>query len=274
MYRLARYIPLPRLPPSSFIANKIKGILDSLYERVLWRQIKDGSMPEHLAVILDGNRRYARQRGLNVWLGHKYGAEKVKEFLDWAFEAGIRVVTLYAFSTENFMRTRKEVEEIMNLAAEKFDEILRDARIHKHKVRVKAIGRINLLPEKVQAAIRRAEEATKHYNNYQLNIAIGYGGRAEIVDAIKEIAKKVKDGKIGVDDINEKLIEEHLYTSGIPDPALIIRTSGEERLSGFLLWQSAYSELYFCDVYWPAMRKIDFWRALRTYQMRERRFGR
>jgi tritrans,polycis-undecaprenyl-diphosphate synthase [geranylgeranyl-diphosphate specific] len=240
---------------------------------VLWHQIKDGNMPEHLAVILDGNRRYARQRGLDLWIGHKFGAEKVKDFLDWAFEAGIKIVTFYVFSTENFMRTRREVEEIMKLAVEKLEEVLIDKRIHKHKVKVKAIGRINLLPEKVQTAIRKVEEATKHYDGYQLNVAIGYGGRAEIVDAIKEIAKEVKSGKIAVDDIDEKLIENYLYTSGIPDPALVIRTSGEERLSGFLLWQSAYSELYFCDVYWPAMRKIDFWRALRTYQMRERRFG-
>lgn len=272
MQRFTKYIPLPRLPSNSF-ANRIRGILSSFYERVLWRQIKDGNMPEHLAVILDGNRRYARQRGLTPWIGHQYGAEKVKDFLDWAFDAGIKVVTLYVFSTENLTRTRKEVEEIMKLAVEKFEEILKDARIHKHKVKVKAIGRINILPESVQAAIRRAEEATKHYDKYQLNVAIGYGGRAEIVDAIKEIANKVKTGKIAVDDIDEKLIENHLYTSGIPDPALVIRTSGEERLSGFLLWQSAYSELYFCDVYWPSMRKIDFWRALRTYQMRERRFG-
>ncbi|MEM2146030.1 MAG: polyprenyl diphosphate synthase [Candidatus Jordarchaeaceae archaeon] len=273
MLRLAKYLPLPRLPSSAF-ANKIRSIISSVYERVLWNQIKDGNMPEHLAIILDGNRRYARRFGLDLWIGHKYGAEKVKDFLDWAFEAGIKVVTLYVFSTENFMRSRREVDEIMKLAVEKFEEILRDARIHKHRVRVKAIGRINLLPKEVQAAIRRAEEATKHYDKFQLNVAIGYGGRAEIVDAIKEIAKEVKNGKISIDDIDEKLIENHLYTSGIPDPALIIRTSGEERLSGFLLWQSAYSELYFCDVYWPAMRKIDFWRALRTYQMRERRFGR
>jgi tritrans,polycis-undecaprenyl-diphosphate synthase [geranylgeranyl-diphosphate specific] len=271
MQRLIKYIPIPRLP--SAIADKVQSLLNNVYERVLWRQIKDGNMPEHLGIILDGNRRFARQYGLDLWIGHRYGAEKVKDFLDWAFDAGIKVVTLYAFSTENFLRSKQEVGEIMKLAEIKFSEILDEARIHQHKVRVKAIGRINLLPERVRAAIRKAEEATKNYNKYQLNIAIGYGGRAEIVDAIKEIAEEVKSGKINIKDIDEKLIENHLYTSGIPDPALIIRTSGEERLSGFLLWQSAYSELYFCDVYWPAMRKIDFWRALRTYQMRGRRFG-
>jgi tritrans,polycis-undecaprenyl-diphosphate synthase [geranylgeranyl-diphosphate specific] len=271
MQRFIKYIPIPRL--RSAFGKKVMSLLNSVYEKVLWRQIKDGNMPEHLGIILDGNRRFARRYGLDLWVGHKYGAEKVRDFLNWAYDAGIKVVTLYAFSTENFLRSKQEVEEIMKLAEEKFSEILGEASIRKHKVRVKAIGRINLLPKKVQAAIRKAEEATKKYNKYQLNIAIGYGGRAEIVDAIKEIADEVKSEKIGINDIDEKLIENHLYTSGIPDPALIIRTSGEERLSGFLLWQSAYSELYFCDVYWPAMRKIDFWRALRTYQMRERRYG-
>lgn len=271
MQRLFRYIPVSRLP-LSFI-DKVRGILSSVYEKILWRQIKDGNMPHHLGVILDGNRRFARQHGWDVWVGHKYGAEKVRDFLEWCWESNIKVVTLYAFSTENFQRSRREVDEIMRLAEEKFEQILKEARIHKYKVRIKAIGRINLLPPRVQEAIRRAEEATKDYDQYLLNIAIGYGGRAEIVDAIRKIAEEVKAGKIDVKDIDEQLIEKHLYTAGVPDPSLIIRTSGEERLSGFLLWQSAYSELYFCDVYWPAMRKIDFWRALRTYQMRERRFG-
>jgi len=272
MQRLSKYIPIPRLP-STPLANRIRSIISGIYERALWHQIKDGNMPEHLAIILDGNRRYARQHGQDLWIRHRYGAKKVKEFLDWAFDAGIKVVTLYVFSTENFMRSRKEVDEIMKLAVKNFEDILTDAKIHKHKVKVKAIGRVNLLPKSVQEAIRRAEEATKNYDNCLLNIAIAYGGRAEIIDAIKKIAEEVKSGKIDIENIDEKLIEKHLYTSGIPDPSLVIRTSGEERLSGFLLWQSAYSELYFCDVYWPAMRKIDFWRALRTYQMRQRRFG-
>lgn len=271
MQRLLRYIPVSRLPLS--LIDKVRGILSSVYEKILWRQIKDGNMPNHLGVILDGNRRFARQHGWDVWVGHKYGAEKVRDFLEWCWESKIKIVTLYAFSTENFQRSRREVDEIMRLAEEKFEQILKEARIHKYKVRIKAIGRINLLPPRVQEAIKRAEEATKNYDQYLLNIAIGYGGRAEIVDAIRKIAEEVKAGKIDVKDIDEQLIEKHLYTAGVPDPSLIIRTSGEERLSGFLLWQSAYSELYFCDVYWPAMRKIDFWRALRTYQMRERRFG-
>ncbi len=271
MQRLIKYLPVSRLPLS--LINRVNNALSSVYEKVLWRQIKDGYMPEHLAIILDGNRRFARQLGLNAWSGHKFGAEKVRDFLEWCWDAGIKIVTLYAFSTENFQRSGREVDEIMKIAEKKFEEVLKEAKVHKHKVKVKAIGRINLLPKRVQESIKRAEEATKDYDRYLLNIAISYGGRAEIVDAIKEIAEDVKSGKIDVKEIDEKLIEEHLYTSGVPDPSLIIRTSGEERLSGFLLWQSAYAELYFCDVFWPAMRKIDFWRALRTYQMRDRRFG-
>ncbi len=271
MQRLIKYLPVSRLPLS--LINRINNALSTLYEKVLWRQIKDGRMPEHLAVILDGNRRFARQMGLKILVGHRYGAEKVRDFLEMCWEAGIKIVTLYVFSIENFMRSRREVDSIMELAEEGFEKILKEARIHNYKVKVKAIGRINLLPERVQEAIRKVEEVTKDYDKYLLNIAIGYSGRAEIVDAIREIAEEVKSGKIDIENIDEMLIENHLYTSGVPDPDLIIRTSGEERLSGFLLWQSAYSELYFCDVFWPAMRKIDFWRALRTYQMRDRRFG-
>ncbi|MGQ9719896.1 MAG: polyprenyl diphosphate synthase [Candidatus Jordarchaeum sp.] len=271
MLRLIKYLPVSRLPLS--LINKINNALSSVYEKILWHQIKDGRMPEHLAVILDGNRRFARQLGLKAWIGHKYGAEKVEDVLEWCWQAGVKIVTLYVFSIENFTRSSKEVKEIMKLAEEGFDRILKEARIHKYKVRVKAIGRINLLPKTVQEAIKKAEVVTKNYNKYLLNIAIGYSGRAEIVDAIKAIARDVKSGKINDKEIDEALIERYLYTSGVPDPDLIIRTSGEERLSGFLLWQSAYSELYFCDVFWPAIRKIDFWRALRTFQMRERRFG-
>lgn len=244
------------------------------YEWLLWRQIKKGEKPRHIGVILDGNRRYAKQLGLETWNGHKIGAEKVKDFLEWCWEAGIKVVTLYVFSTENFKRNRREVEEIMRLAKKKFEEVLTDSRIHKHQVRIKAIGRLHLLPKDVRDVIKKAEEETKLYNKYFLNVAIGYGGRAEIVDALRKIAKMVAEGKLNPESIDENLVEKYLYTAGLPDPDLIIRTSGEERLSGFLLWQSAYSEFYFLDVYWPAVRKIDLWRAIRTYQQRQRRFGR
>ncbi|NHI93690.1 MAG: di-trans,poly-cis-decaprenylcistransferase [Candidatus Lokiarchaeota archaeon] len=244
-----------------------------LYKKKLWRQIRDKPKPHHVGIILDGNRRFASEHGNEPWVGHVIGAQKVEEVLAFSFECGIRGVTLYAFSTENFNRSETEVQKIMEIAIKKFTEILKNPMIHKYRVRVKAIGKTELLPEQVQKVIKDAEEVTKNYEDYFLNIAIGYGGRIEIIDAVKEISKKVKNGELDINDITEEEIEKNLYTSGLPDPDVIIRTSGEERLSGFLLWQSAYSELIFLDVYWPAIRKIDFWRAIRTYQQRDRRYG-
>jgi tritrans,polycis-undecaprenyl-diphosphate synthase [geranylgeranyl-diphosphate specific] len=245
------------------------------YEKWLWHQIKGGSMPEHIAIILDGNRRWASERSLGFWIGHKHGAERVTQLLDWCFDLGVRCITLYSFSIENFMRTRREVEEIFGIAEEKFREILTDERIRKNRVRVKVIGRVALLPKRLQELIREVEEATKAYDNQFLTIALAYGGRAEIVDAAKKIAEEVKRGDLAVEKIDEDLFEKFLYTAHMPkpDPDLIVRTSGEERLSGFLLWQSAYSELCFLDVFWPDFRRIDLLRAVRTYQQRKRRFG-
>jgi tritrans,polycis-undecaprenyl-diphosphate synthase [geranylgeranyl-diphosphate specific] len=230
-------------------------------------------MPNHVGIILDGNRRYARRHNQEAGFGHTMGAERIEEVLDWCFDAGIKVVTIYAFSTENFARKKKEVHHIMEIAQERFETVARSEVVHRHEVRIRAIGQRSLLPPQLLAAIREAEEVTKDYDKFQLNVAIGYGGRTEIVDAVKRIAEKVQTGEISPSVISDEVIEQHLYTAGIADPELIIRTSGEERLSGFLLWQSAYSELYFADVYWPEIRKIDFWRALRTFQQRERRFG-
>lgn len=230
-------------------------------------------MPTHIGIILDGNRRFAKEQGQDTDYGHSMGAQRVEEVLDWCFEAGIKVITVYAFSTENFSRNKKEVKHILNLAKERFETIARSEVVHRHQVRVRAIGQFSLLPSSLLTAIKKAEEVTANYNKFQLNVAIGYGGRTEIVDAIKRIAEKVRAGELDPAIISDSTVEQHLYTAGIADPELIIRTSGEERLSGFLLWQSAYSELYFADVYWPEIRKIDFWRAVRTYQRRERRFG-
>ncbi len=247
-----------------------------LYEKWLWRQIKDGEMPSHVGVILDGNRRWARSRGLPPWSGHEEGAKRVEELLKWCIEAGIKTLTIYVFSTENFQRPREEVDAIMRLAKKYIKRAIESEEIHKHKVRVKAIGRLELLPEDLREVIGELEKATEKYNDHYLNIAIAYGGRSEIIDAVKRIAEKVKMGELEVEEINEEVFEKHLYTSHLPNPYpdLIIRTSGEERLSGFLLWQCAYSELIFLDVYWPDFRKIDFWRAIRIYQKRERRYGR
>lgn len=227
-----------------------------------------------MGIILDGNRRYARKHGLEVpWFGHHKGAAKVMEVLRILWEANVKVCTLYAFSIENFERNKDEVEEIMTLAEEKFAEVVDNPDVHRHRVRIRAIGRVDLLPESVQFAIRAAEEETREYSDHILNVAIGYSGRAELVDAVKAIGEKIESGETTSDQIDENMIEGHLYTNGVPDPDLIIRTSGEERLSGFLLWQSAYSELYFAQIYWPAVRRIDIWRALRSYGIRSRRFG-
>ncbi len=230
-------------------------------------------MPTHVGIILDGNRRFAKQASQEITYGHTVGAQRIDEVLDWCFDAGVKVVTIYVFSTENFSRKEEEIHHIMKLAQDRFETVARSEVVHRHRVRVRAIGQFSLLPDFVLNAIKEAEDVTASYDNFQLNVAIGYGGRTEIVDAVKRIAEKVQDGKLDPTTISDNTIEEHLYTAGIADPELIIRTSGEERLSGFLLWQSAYSELYFADVYWPDIRKIDFWRALRTFQQRDRRFG-
>ncbi|MGQ9640580.1 MAG: polyprenyl diphosphate synthase [Candidatus Bathycorpusculaceae bacterium] len=257
--------------------RKILSILGAykLYEKWLWHQVKNGAEVEHIAIILDGNRRWASEKELDPWLGHEAGAKKVEQLLDWCHKLGVKSITLYAFSTENFRRTKNEVEEIMRIAEEEFRKILVDEHIHKNKVRVKVIGRVNLLPESLQKLITDVEKATQDYDEHYLNIAFAYGGRAEIVDAARKIAKKVKGGELNPEKVDEQLFEQYLYTSHMPkqDPDLIIRTSGEERLSGFLLWQSAYSEFCFLDVYWPDFRSIDLLRAVRTFQKRKRRFG-
>jgi tritrans,polycis-undecaprenyl-diphosphate synthase [geranylgeranyl-diphosphate specific] len=246
-----------------------------LYEKWLWLQVKNGAKLEHIAIILDGNRRWALENELNPWLGHKKGAETVEQLLDWCEKLGVKFVTLYTFSTENFRRSPQEIAEIMKIAEEKFRKLLTNERIHRNKVHVKVIGRLNLLPESLQQLIADVEKATANYDKQFWNFAFAYGGRAEIVDTAKIIAEKVKNSELDLDDVDESTFEKYLYTSHMTkqDPDLIIRTSGEERLSGFLLWQSAYSELAFLDVYWPDFRLIDLLRAIRTFQTRKRRYG-
>ncbi len=244
-----------------------------LYEKLLWRQIRDSPSPKHIAIIMDGNRRWGRRMKKDPEEGHNFGAKKIENIIEWCWEAKVEIVTLYAFSTENFSRPKKEVDHLMNLAADYFERISTDKHIHQHQVRVKAIGRKEMLPPKVQEAIQKAEENTKNYSKYTLQIAIAYGGRAELVDAIRQIVERVQKGDININTINEQHVAQALYTNGTRDPDLIIRTSGEERLSGFLLWQSAYSELFFTDVFFPTFRKIDLWRAIRAFQGRDRRYG-
>lgn len=257
----------------SDIASAISGAAYTAYESSLLRKVKGEKVPRHLAIIMDGNRRYAKEIGMDTVQGHIKGRDKLEELLDWCLDVGISVLTVYAFSTENLTREPEEVEALMDLFEENFIKIGNDNRVHRHKIKVRAIGQLSLLPERVLKAIEFAEEKTKNYSNYTYNIAVAYGSREELIHAIKGVASDVKSGKLGIEDITEKEISGRLYTKDLPDPDLILRTSGEERISNFLLWQLAYSELYFTDIYWPGLRKIDFLRAIRSYQNRQRRYG-
>jgi tritrans,polycis-undecaprenyl-diphosphate synthase [geranylgeranyl-diphosphate specific] len=222
---------------------------------------------------MDGNRRFAKELGLSWEAGHIFGKEKIEEVLDWCFDLGIHVLTIYAFSTENFKRSEKEVRTLMRLFKEELDQVKVNSRIHKNKVKIRILGHLESLPKDIQQSAQTIMDMTKTYKTYYLNVALAYGGREEIIQAIQHMASDIKKGKVKVKDISQKTVSSYLYTKGLPDPDLILRTSGEERISNFLLWQLAYSELYFTDVYWPALQKRDFLQAIRTYQHRKRRFG-
>ncbi len=244
------------------------------YERRLLHQVKQGVVPRHVAIIMDGNRRFAREIGLgNTLDGHVKGRDKLEEVLEWCLEVGVRILTVYAFSTENLRRPSEEVQHLMRLFADNFRKVGDDKRVHEHKIKIKVFGNRDLLPQEVIEAIEYAESRTKDYDAYRFNLAVAYGGREEILSAIRDVVRDAQQGKVRPEDIDERFFSRRLYTADLPDPDLVLRTSGEERLSNFLLWQLAYSELYFVDVYWPGFRKIDFLRALRSYQMRQRRFG-
>jgi tritrans,polycis-undecaprenyl-diphosphate synthase [geranylgeranyl-diphosphate specific] len=232
-------------------------------------------IPDHIGVILDGNRRWAISKNMVSWRGHEVGAKVVSDFLQWCLDLNIRTVTLYAFSTENFKRAEEEVEELMKIYEENLERTLNSNLIHDYKVKITVIGRTNLLNENLQALIQKASDATKDYDGYYLNIALAYGGRAEIIDATRSIAKEIKKGELEPEEIDETIINSHLYTAHLPKPDLdlVIRSSGENRLSNFLIWQAAYSEFFMVDVYWPEFREIDLLRAVRSYQHRKRRYG-
>jgi len=232
-------------------------------------------MPNHIAIILDGNRRWAKRNLTLSKEGHFKGADAVENLLDWCEEFDIKIITLYVLSAENLSRKDLELEYLFEIIGIRLEKLFNDPRIHKNQMRVKAIGRVELLPDSIKNVLKRLDDATKNYERHFLNIAIAYGGQDELIDAIKKIVGKIKDGVLKIDDINKKEIEANLYTSHLPQssPDMILRTSGEKRLSGFLLWQSAYSELVFMDVFWPGFRKIDLMRAIRTFQKRKRRIG-
>ncbi|MCL2031788.1 MAG: polyprenyl diphosphate synthase [Methanomassiliicoccaceae archaeon] len=246
----------------------------SRYERELTKEVLDGPIPRHIAIIMDGNRRYAAEYLENDSKeGHRKGEEKIEEMLWWCLELKIPYITVYAFSTENFKRDRDEVDFIMELSEASLYRMADDRRIHENRVRIRVFGDHSNLPDSVKEAIRYADERTSAYSDFSFNVAMAYGSRQEIIAAVKDIAVMVANKELDVDDISEETFSSHLYTSDMPDPDLILRTSGEIRMSNFLLWQLAYSELYFADVYWPGFRYIDFLRAIRSYQQRIRRYG-
>ncbi|MCX5805369.1 MAG: polyprenyl diphosphate synthase [Proteobacteria bacterium] len=255
----------------------VKRALYYSYEKLLENEVQKGIKPTHIGIILDGNRRFAREMGFDdVTMGHKEGARKLGGVLQWCSDLDIKIVTIWVLSTENILRDESELEGLLKVIEEKIVELSRSLVIKKNGFRIKILGKFDVLPDTLKEAIRNTEEYTKNNERHILNIAIGYGGREEIVEAVREAIreKKAESTDELADSITIEDITNHLYTNGIPDPDLIIRTSGEIRLSGFLLWQSVYSEFYFCDALWPAFRKIDFLRAIRSYQHRGRRFGR
>lgn len=245
-----------------------------IFKRLFKKKKQDidySRLPEHIAIIMDGNGRWARKRGLSRSVGHREGSNTLKKMVIFCEEIGIKHLTVYAFSTENWKRPKNEVDSLMSL----LKEYLRNAdkELSGKNVRINVIGDISRLSPEIQNLTKKVMKSTRHNTGMNLNIALNYGGRDEILKAVRCIAKEVAAGKITADDIDEKTISDHLYTSGIPDPDLLIRTSGEIRLSNFLIWQSAYSEFWFTDVLWPDFKKENMIEAISDYQKRKRRFG-
>ena len=250
--------------------------LYKIYERNLSKVVKSSppnTIPKHIGIILDGNRRFAKSIDVPLEKGYQLGSDKLEQVLDWLWDINVKVVSVWVFSTENFERDVEQVGTIMQMAEDRTIRIREDKKVHKRGVQIRYSGDLRRLPSSLQDQIKRTEDATKDYDNHILNICLAYGGRAEITHAMKEIATQVQNGNLNVEEIDEAEINKHLYTSGLPDPDLIIRTSGSVRLSGFMLWQASYSELYFSDVLWPSFRHIDLLRAVRDFQARKRNFG-
>ncbi|VVB59476.1 Tritrans,polycis-undecaprenyl-diphosphate synthase (GGDP specific) [uncultured archaeon] len=228
----------------------------------------------HIGIIMDGNRRFARRLMLEPWKGHEWGAKKAEDVIDWCAESGIKAATLYSLSYENFnSRPKQELEMLFKLMEKEAIRVAGLQKVHDNKIRFNVIGRPDMLPKNVQEAFGKLTKATENYKNFTINLAIVYGGREEIVDAVKRIAKSAKQGKLDIEKLDESTFGKFLYTNGASDPDLIIRTGGEKRLSGFLLWQSAYSEFYFSDKIWPEFEKDDFVLAIDDFKERKRRFG-
>ena len=245
-------------------------MIRKIYELLLEREVKKKRMPNHIAIIMDGNRRYARKRGLPPQMGHFFGSRKAEKVLEWCYDLGIKTLTVFAFSTENFRRSEEEKRNIFQLIRKELFRLAEDKRIHKNRVKVRIIGKKELLPNEVLDAASLVEEKTKNYDNFRLNIAIAYGARQEIAEAVRKVLEKVLNGEVKAEEINLRMIEENLYENMPVD--IIIRTGKEMRLSNFLIWQSASKYAYFCDVYWPEFRRIDLLRAIRSWQKRVERW--
>lgn len=228
-------------------------------------------IPQHVAIIMDGNGRWARQQSLSRLEGHKRGSEVAREIITAAARIGISYLTLYAFSSENWRRDPNEVSGLMALLKHYLEDETKE--LHKEGVRLKVIGERGLLPNTILDLVEQVEELTKANKTITLQMAISYGSRAEIINAVQQIAQKIRDRRLDPEGVTEHVFEQHLYTAGVPDPDLLIRTSGEQRISNYLLWQVAYTELVFVDKFWPEFTPEDFMEALLTYQNRERRFG-
>lgn len=263
---------------------RLPGVLYRLYERKLTRELVGAQIPHHVGLLIDGNRRWARKAGFeNVSHGHRVGAQHIADLLQWCAQAGIGTVTVWLLSTDNLRRSDDEVAALLAIIPDVADEIAADGQ----QFRLRVVGALDLLPAPVATRLREAESRTADRTGLVVNLAVGYGGRQEIVDAVRSLLRETADragadpgaGRGGVDpqqlidSVTIDAVSEHLYTSGQPDPDLVIRTSGEQRLSGFLLWQSAHSEFWFCEAYWPDFRRVDFLRALRDFAARHRRFG-
>jgi short-chain Z-isoprenyl diphosphate synthase len=252
--------------------QKLRSAVYGLYERRLARSLSPDRMPRHIGVIIDGNRRWARATGDPVSRGHEAGANKITEFLGWCDEVGVKVVTVWMLSTDNLSRPAEELEPLLRIIEQTVEELTSIGRWRIHPV-----GALDLLPGATAEVLKGAEAATQNVDGMLVNVAVGYGGRRELADAVRSLLLEEAAKGISIEELAERVdvehIAEHLYTKGQPDPDLVIRTSGEQRLGGFLLWQSALSEFYFCEALWPDFRHVDFLRAIRNYAQRERRFG-
>jgi short-chain Z-isoprenyl diphosphate synthase len=250
----------------------LRGLLYGTYERRLAAELTPDRVPRHVGVILDGNRRWAKALGVGVASGHRKGAAKIDEFLSWCSELQIEVVTLWLLSTDNLNRPDEELAPLLRIIENAVAELAVGRRW-----RINPVGALDLLPDATARSLKEAQDATADLSGLIVNVAVGYGGRREIADAVRALLHEHASKGTSIEDLANLLdidhIAEHLYTKGQPDPDLVIRTSGEQRLSGFLLWQTAHSELFFCEAYWPDFRRVDFLRAVRAYAERERRFG-